>query len=564
MKLFPYYTLLPNFLKLKLLIIIFIIFLTTFTELLSIALLIPLLTIMFSGSLNIEFLNINNISIEFNSIIIFIIIAYTFKLIFLTYSSYYQQDFLRLFKNTISKKLLKYFLTKPYPFFIKNHSTRLIQDLNDIGLMTKYSASEILFISELLILATLTIFLLIYDPYLTVMAFLFLFSISIVINFFIYRKSKYFGEQRLLNDRNKLKNLKEGFDGIKEIKLFGLENYFYYKFKKLIEHGSSLELWHSFILTLPRLIVEYLLIIVIITAIISINIFSSNFYDYIPVLTVFIVASLRIAPSLMKIVNARQNIAFNNAVIKNTIKKSFLKSSVNIKNINLKKNKNLIFKKNIIIKNLDFSYNGASKKTLNKLNLTIKKNSLVGIYGPSGSGKTTLISLIMGLLSPDKGNILVDNIDIQSKIKSWQNIIAYVPQKIFLVDDTIENNIALGEEENIIDKKKLKISAKKSGLDLDTMFYKGGKTMVGESGVRLSSGQIQRIGIARALYKNSEILILDEFTSSLDKKNEEKIMKTIIDLKKTHTIIMISHNSELVKLCDKKIFISSKKAIITK
>ena len=169
----------------------------------------------------------------------------------------------------------------------------------------------------------------------------------------------------------------------------------------------------------------------------------------------------------------------------------------------------------------------------------------------------------MGLLSPDKGNILVDNNDIQSKIKSWQNIIAYVPQKIFLVDDTIENNIALGEEEDIIDKKKLKISAKKSGLELDAMFYKGGKTMVGESGVRLSSGQIQRIGIARALYKNSEILILDEFTSSLDKKNEQKIMKTIIDLKKTHTIIMISHNRELVKLCDKKIYISSKKAAIS-
>tara|TARA_B110000027_G_scaffold96381_1_gene101749 strand:+ start:21378 stop:23072 length:1695 start_codon:yes stop_codon:yes gene_type:complete len=564
MKLFPYYTLLPNFLKLKLLIIIFIIFLTTFTEILSIALLIPLLTIMFSGSLNIEFLNINNISIEFNSIIIFIIIAYTLKLIFLTYSSYYQQDFLRLFKNTISKKLLKYFLTKPYPFFIKNHSTRLIQDLNDIGLMTKYSASEITFISELLILATLTIFLFIYDPYLTITALLFLFCVSILIHFFIYKKSLYLGSQRLLNDRNKLKNLKEGFDGIKEIKLFSLENFFYYKFKILIERGSSLDLLHQFIMSLPRLIIEYLLIIVIIAAIISINIFSSNFYDYIPILTVFIVASLRIAPSLIKIVSARQHIAFNYAVIKNTIKRSFLKSSVNIKNINLKKNKNLIFKKNIIIKNLDFSYNGASKKTLNKLNLTIKKNSLVGIYGSSGSGKTTLISLIMGLLSPDKGNILVDNIDIQSKIKSWQNIIAYVPQKIFLVDDTIENNIALGEEENIIDKKKLKISAKKSGLDLDTMFYKGGKTMVGESGVRLSSGQIQRIGIARALYKNSEILILDEFTSSLDKKNEEKIMRTIIDLKKTHTIIMISHNSELVKLCDKKIYISSKKAIITK
>lgn len=564
MKLFPYYTLLPNFLKLKLVMIIFIIFLTTFTELLSIALLIPLLTIMFSGSLNIEFLNLNNIPIDFNSIIIFIIIAYTLKLIFLIYSSYFQQDFLRLFKNTISKKLLKYFLTKPYSFFIKNHSTRLIQDLNDIGLMTKYSASEITLISEFLILLTLTIFLFIYDPYLTIIAFLFLFCVSILIHFFIYKKSLYLGEQRLLNDRNKLKSLKEGFDGIKEIKLFGLENFFYYKFKKIIKHGSSLDLWHQFIMSLPRLIIEYLLIIVIIAAIISINILSSNFYNYIPVLTVFIVASLRIAPSLIKIVSARQNIAFNYAVIRNTVKKNFLKSSVSKKNISLKKFNNLIFKKNIIIKNIDFSYDDTNKKTLNKINLTIKKNSLFGIYGSSGSGKTTLISLIMGLLNPDRGNILVDNIDIKSKIKSWQNIIAYVPQKIFLVDDTIENNIALGEENDIIDRKKLKISAKKSGLDLDTMFYKGGKTMVGESGVRLSSGQIQRIGIARALYKNSEILILDEFTSSLDKKNEQKIMKTIIDLKKTHTIIMISHNSELVKLCDKKIYISSKKAVITK
>ena len=141
--------------------------------------------------------------------------------------------------------------------------------------------------------------------------------------------------------------------------------------------------------------------------------------------------------------------------------------------------------------------------------------------------------------------------DIKSKIKSWQNIIAYVPQKIFLVDDTIENNIALGEKNDIIDRKKLKISAKKSGLDLDTMFYRGGKTLVGESGVRLSSGQIQRIGIARALYHDPDIIFLDEATSQLDYQTERKIMEDLKFIKGKKTLIIISHRETINEYCDK-------------
>ena len=198
MKLFPYYQLLPNYLRIKLFVIIAIIFITTFAELLSIALLIPLLTIIFKGSLDVGFLNINDLSFDFNSIVLIIIIVYFLKLLFLVYSSYYQQNFLRLFKNTISKKLLKYFLKKPYLFFIKNHSTKLIQDLNDINLMTKYSASELTLISEMLILLTLSTFLFVYDPYVTLIAFLFLLLTSVVINYFIFRKSKILGAERLL------------------------------------------------------------------------------------------------------------------------------------------------------------------------------------------------------------------------------------------------------------------------------------------------------------------------------------------------------------------------------
>lgn len=564
MKLFPYYKLLPNYLRIKLFVIIAIIFITTFAELLSIALLIPLLTIIFKGSLDVGFLNINNLSFDFNSIVLIIIIVYSLKLLFLVYSSYYQQNFLRLFKNTISKKLLKYFLKKPYLFFIKNHSTRLIQDLNDINLMTKYSASELILISEMLILFTLSSFLFIYDPYVTLIAFLFLFLTSVVINYFIFRKSKILGQERLLNDRSKLKNLKEGFDGIKEIKLFSLENFFYKKFKNIIKLGSSLEMKHQFILSLPRQIIEYLLVLLIIFAVVFINFLSKNFYDYIPLLTIFIVASLRIAPSLIKIVNARQNIAFNYAVIQNTIKKNFLKSKFNEKKLFKPENNNFNFDKSINIKNVNFAYNEKDKEILNNISTKIKKNSLLGIHGSSGSGKTTLISLIMGLLQPNKGAIFVDDINIKSNLKSWQNLIAYVPQKIFLIDDTIKNNIALGEDNEKINKQKIKNSAVKSGLNLEKMFSKGSNTIVGEGGNRLSSGQIQRIGIARALYKDSKVLILDEFTSSLDKKNEQKIMKTIINLKKTHTIILISHNKNLVNLCDKIISIKSNKISISK
>jgi len=202
------------------------------------------------------------------------------------------------------------------------------------------------------------------------------------------------------------------------------------------------------------------------------------------------------------------------------------------------------------ITNLSFSYPGVEKPTLNNINLQIESNKTIGLVGSTGSGKTTLVDVFLGLLNPTSGNISVDGEELTAKnIKSWQKNVGYVPQDIYLVDDTIESNIAFGER--VIDFDKVKKAAITSELDefIKTL-PNGYKTIVGERGVRLSGGQKQRIGIARALYHNPKILVLDEATSSLDGETESYIIKAINNLSHKKTILMIAHRVSTLKSCD--------------
>ena len=220
------------------------------------------------------------------------------------------------------------------------------------------------------------------------------------------------------------------------------------------------------------------------------------------------------------------------------------------------KSEKLSFKDSIKLKNLTFVYLNNNKTILKNANLTIKKGEKIGVYGESGSGKSTLVELLIGLLNPQEGEILVDDKNIINNKKNWFSKIGYVPQSIYLNDDTIKNNIFFYEEKKNNNNNKLaeiiKISQLKN-IDINKQ--------VGERGIQLSGGQKQRVGLARSLYKNSEILILDEATNALDKYNEENFLKSVFNIKSNKTYIIISHKKSLLDKCDRIISLENEKIV---
>ena len=275
--------------------------------------------------------------------------------------------------------------------------------------------------------------------------------------------------------------------------------------------------------------------------------------------SLMIVASSRLMPSAIRIIATIQRLKFTQPHCK-TLIEEFKKSSYLAQSNNEQPSKVLSFKNKIIFRNVNFYYE-KNKYVLRNFNLEIAKNSCVGIVGPSGSGKSTFTDLLIGLLKPSSGIIKIDNSPLNHCIDSWQDKISYVSQSPFFLNDTIEKNIAFGLQGNKINKKLLiEVSKKAQIYEYINSTNQKFKTKVGEGGINFSGGQLQRIAIARALYKKSELLILDESTNSLDPENEFQFFKFLKNIAKEITIIIISHDNKNLVMCD-KIYIIDKKMI---
>ena len=263
---------------------------------------------------------------------------------------------------------------------------------------------------------------------------------------------------------------------------------------------------------------------------------------------------IRLTPSAYRIISSLQRIKFTQKIL-NSLSKNlryFEKNKIDNDEKKISKHqKNIQIKDKIVIKNIKFSYN-LKKKLFEDLNLEIKIGDTVGIFGESGSGKSSFVNLLIGLLKPEKGKILINNTDIFSNIYFWRKNIGYVPQNIFLIDDTFKKNISLDFNIKSENFQKFNECLKQSELEkFINSLPDGINTLVGERGKRISGGQLQRVGIARALYNNPEILIFDESTSALDRETELEILKNIYKFKDKKTMIIITHKKELLKNCDK-------------
>ena len=540
-------------------------------ESLSVGIILPLTSILLKGNMDISFLpNFFESQLPTGKKLIYLgllitILVFLIKNLLLVFNLWQQTKFLRNMHFEITNKLFKYYLKSEYLFFLQNNSAHLYRNLTDIiSAFASYTKAYMIFFTEIIVFMGIA-FILFYIDFLGTT--LILFSVGIV-SFLIYiltiGKISFFGKQRNIVGGELNKHLLQGMASAKDVKILDRENDLIEQVDKNVFKMTRLNQIMQFITGLPRFSFEVLMILAFSLLIFVMIKTNREMIDIIQYLGVFAVASFRIVPGASRLLNSFQSIKYIEPSVKILLEefepKNF--SNLNKKNEENKSTLPLKFQKEINIKNLSFSYPSRKEFSLSKLSMSIKKGDFVGIIGETGSGKSTLINLIIGLLKPSQGEVEVDQLNIDSNLSGWYKKIGYVPQSIYLTDDTIRRNIAFGLNENDIDDSLIKESIVKANLgEFIKNLPNGLDTIVGEKGIRLSGGQQQRIGIARALYRDPEILILDEATSSLDQLTEKKIMESIQFLKRKKTLIIVTHRLSTVQNCDRILFIEKGKII---
>ena len=489
-----------------------------------------------------------------------VFILLIFSLLVKAISIYMQQLFVQMCEYNIGKRLFDGYLNQPYSWFLNRHSTDLSKSiLSEVSLVITSAIQPII---NIIAQGALSIFLLILlifvNPKLTILVFLIL-GIAYLIIYMSFRGLlARIGKERFALNRKRFNSLSDAFGSIKEVKIRNIENKYISSFakiaKKLARHLTSVVVVGQ----IPRFALEAIAfggMILIILFLIGQN---KNFNDTLPLLTLYTLAGYRLLPAIQNIYSSFTQLRFAKPAINE------LYDDLKLVKLNsIPENQKIMnFNKNIQLSNIYYNYPGSSKKILNNISINIPKNKTIGVIGPTGSGKTTIIDIIIGLLEVKEGTLRVDDEIINSKnFKSWQKNIGYVSQFIYLIDETIEANIAFGEDYEDIDIKKVEQVSKIAQIHdfiINELPLKY-KTKVGERGIKLSGGQIQRIGIARALYKKPKLLVLDEATSALDSLTEQMLMDKIYEYQLNTTIILIAHRVSTLKRCDELLLIENGK-----
>ena len=549
--------------KLTIVILQFFLIGSSLLETLSIIILAPFMGLI-SGELKVEESKFLNFLFELSNVNYdqFIFYFGIFVLIFFLLSNliniitvYFINFFSERIGAKISTRLYNIYIRKPYDFHLEISSSEIVNKI-------AYDADRLYSIIKRILQSNSDFFkcifiiiaLIIYNFKVAISLTLIFSSIYIIIYIFLEKILRRNG--KILSENNSIifKLIQEGLGAIKDIIILKKYNFFSKSFFKYRFRVSNLTAFNQTSAIIPRNIIEMVAFSLIISSILMS--IKGNFFinSSLSMLAVFGLASYKLLPNF-------QNIYFNLSTIK-SFQESFykirddLKETINI-SVNNNQYKELILRKSLELKNINWNYK-KSKKILDNVNILIKPNEIVGIVGKSGSGKSTLGNIILGLLKPKEGKFKVDGIDInESNVENWQNSISFVPQNIFLIEGNLKDNIVFGEEPDLFSEEKFRNAIKMADLDeFITQSINGIETTVGEKGIALSGGQSQRVGIARALYNDRDILFFDEATSSLDGLTETNIINSIRKLK-NKTLFIISHNFSTIKNCDKIIFLDN-------
>ncbi len=448
---------------------------------------------------------------------------------------------------SVSENLFLSYLRSQYSEIINKNSADLIRNsITETNKLNEFIVLPSFFlVTDLILFGSVIVFLLVSE---TVASLIIFSTIGILYGtsiFFIGRKITLWGKLRFEAEGQRIKSVQEGLGAFINIKLRDLAENYLNKYRK--PNNSSA--YYGFLQNATQQIPKNLLEVLIFASLLLLIAISAAFTnisnkEILSILGLFAIASYKLLPTISRITGTIQSIRFYKPSM------DVFQGLTGHGNSHNQKKQNLTFNDTLSIENLWLSY--GDHDLLKDINISINKGDTVGITGKSGSGKTTLAHCIMGLIKPTQGQITKDKIDIQADIVAWMNLIGYVPQTVFLLDDTIQNNITLNFDSEPVDMDILKLAIAQAGLtDWINSLPNGFVSHVGERGNKISGGQLQRIGIARALYRNPEILVFDESTSALDSRTEQEFIETIETLKKDKTILFITHKRAPLKICDK-------------
>ena len=556
--------LLTRYEKRRAMLLLCMILIMAFLEMLGVASIMPFMAVLTSPDLIQTNPILNNLfslskkfGVETNNQFLFVLGISVFLLLvisiaFKALTNYAQLRFTFMRQYSLGKRMIEGYIHQPFSWFLNRHSADLGKNIiSEVGTIVSGILNPSLnLIQNILVTLVILIILISINFKIAIIAGLTLGSVYGII--YLFSRSLVFkiGKERLKASELLFISVSEAFGAIKEIKVSGSEKNFINRYSEPAKNLAKSQALLGLISTLPRFALEAVAFGGIILVILYFIAQTGNFNDIIPIISLYVFAGYRLMPALQRIYAASTQLAY----VVPTLDKLFNEFN-NLKPITQSHDEEfLTFNKAINLKNITYNYPNTSRTALKNININIPAKSTIALVGSTGSGKTTTVDIILGLLEAQKGTLEVDGKIIgKQNLKSWQRLIGYVPQNIYLSDDTILANIAFGTKTENISQEAVEIAAKVANLhkfvteELPNKYL----TKIGERGVRLSGGQRQRIGIARALYHNPQLLILDEATSALDNQTEKAVIDAVNNLSKKVTIILIAHRLNTVKNCDR-------------
>ena len=518
-----------------------------------------------------QFCGVNSVLQQACFIGVLIVVIFVIKNVFLLVYYFWQNKFLRKWKIDISMLLMRFYLLSPYKLHLLKTSDKIIRNVNNVVLksLNNFIFQGFMLISNMVVGLVILSLLLQRHFLFTIITALVLVITSLGQYFFLKRKIIALGKEKNRLTSEQHKNIFQGLYAIKETKVLGCEQFFLDSFNEVNRSTMDNDMWTMFYRQFPPRATEISAILCVV--IMCIGIIYSDFGDnpaMVASLGILAAIAFRTSTIVNRILQALQQInhSQNSITILLDEIRSPLWGEYQVASRNRSSDTGgspISFNSEIRVVHLSYVYPTAKRSALQDIDVRIKKGEFIGIVGKSGAGKTTFVDILLGLLSPTEGKIYIDGIPLNHKnIYAWQKHLGYVPQQVYITNDTVIRNVAFGVADDQIDIPRVINALENAHLYADMKdLPKGLETSLGENGRRLSGGQKQRIGIARALYNDTNVLVLDEATASLDISTEEEISRAIHSLKGERTIIAIAHRLSTLKKCDRILYFSNRKLI---